>query len=158
MHGEFHIPDFIIPHPQPAPKRSHPIKGMSRMYILPGGYAVNKLGVCLNPVPVYTFQGNLIFIHLAVAQFLDGKLSFDVHYEINGESYNGYAASYTNRQAYISVKCAVKVQLNVAIEFLMQSLRWIESNHKRVRIIAETEQIKEDIKALFVIPQQISLF
>lgn len=128
------------------------------MYMLPSGYTVNKLGVCLNPVPVYTFQGAMIFIHLAVAQFLDGKLSFDVHYEIKGESYNGYAASYTDRQAYLSVKAAVKIQFDMAIEFVTQSLKWIESDNKRARIIAEREQIKEDIKALFVIPQQISLF
>src|SRR5689334_19380113 len=127
MHGNFHIPHFIIPHPQPTPKKMYPIKGMSRMCILPSGYTVNKLGVCLNSVPVYTFQGTIIFIHLAVAQFLDGKLSFDVHYEIKGESYNGYAASYTNRQAYLSVRCAVKIQLDMAIEFPTHSLKWIES-------------------------------
>jgi hypothetical protein len=123
MHSEFHIPDFIIPHLQRVPKKSYPIKGMRRMYILQGDYAVNKLGVCLNPVPVYTFPGNLTFIHLAVAQFLDGKLSFDVHYVIKGESYNGYAAFYTNRQVYLSVKCAFKVQLAVAIESLSESFK-----------------------------------
>lgn len=128
------------------------------MYILPSGYAVNKLGICLNPVPVYTFHGATVIIDLAVAQFLDGKLSFDVHYEIKGESYNGYAASYTNRQAYLSVKCAVKIQLDMAIEFVTQSMRWVKSDNKRVRIITESELVKEDIKALFVIPQQISLF
>ena len=158
MHGNFHIPDFIIPYPQPAPKKLYLIKGMSHMYMLPSGYAVNKLGVCLNPVPVYTFQGAIIFIHLAVAQFVDGKLSFDVHYEIKGESYNGYAASYTNRQAYLSVKCAVKIQLDTAIEFLTRSPKWIESSSKMERICCETEKIKEDIRELFVIPQQISLF
>jgi hypothetical protein len=157
MHGEFHIPHFIIPHPQRAPKKIYPIKGMSCTYILPGGYSVNKPGVCLNPVPVYTFHGTLIVIHLAVAQFSDGKLSFDVHYEVRGESYNGYAASYTNRQAYLTVKCAVKVQLDTAIEFLTRSLKWIKSS-KRERICCETEKIKEDIRELFVIPQQISLF
>src|SRR3954469_14796654 len=137
MHGEFHIPDFIIPHPQPAPKRSHPIKGMTRTYILPSGYAVNKLGVCLNPVPVYTVSGTVIVIHLSVAQFLDGKLSFDVHYEVRGESYNGYAASYSSRQAYLSVKCAVKIQLDTAIEMLTRSQKWIERSSKRERICSE---------------------
>src|SRR4051794_21824798 len=98
MHSEFLISDFIIPPPQRAPEKIYPIKGMSRRYILPGGYAVNKWGVCLNPVPIYTFSGTVIIIHLSVAQFLDGKLSFDVHYEIMGESYMGHAASYSSRQ------------------------------------------------------------
>lgn len=128
------------------------------MYILPSGYAVNKIGVCLNPVPVYTFHGTVIVIDLAIARFLDGQFSFDVHYEIKGESYNGYGASYTNRQAYLSVKCAVKIQLDTAIEFLTRSPKWIESSNNRERICCETEKIKEDIRELFVIPQQISLF
>ena len=131
---------------------------MSRTYILPSGYAVNKIGVCLNPVPVYTFHGTLLFIHLAIAQFLDGKLSFDVHYEVRGESYNGYAASYSSRQAYLSVKCAVKIQLDTAIEMLTRSPKWIERSSKREKIYCETEKIKEDIRALFIIPRQISLF
>src|SRR4051812_38357293 len=100
MHHVFHIPNFIIPHPQPAREKTHPNKSMSRRYILPGGYAVNKWGVCLNPVPVYTFSGTVIVIHLSVARFLDGKLSFDVPYEIKGENYSGYAAPYSSRQAY----------------------------------------------------------
>ena len=158
MHGEFHIPDFIITNPQPAFKKLYPIKGMSRMYMLPSGYAVNKIGVCLNPVPVYTFSGTIVFIHLAVAQFQDSKLSFDVHYEVKGESYNGYAASYSSRQAYLSVKGAVKIQLDTAIEIFTQSPKWIERSSKRERIYCETEKIKEDIRELFVIPQQISLF
>ena len=158
MHHEFHIPNFIIPHPQPTPEKIHPNKSMSPRYILPGGYAVNKPGVCLNPVPVYTFSGTAIVIHLSVARFLDGKLSFDLYYEIRGESYSGYAASYSSRQAYLPVKCAVKIQLNMAIESLTQSLRWIERSSKREKIYCETEKIKEDIRALFIIPRQISLF
>lgn len=158
MQGKFYLPDFIVPYPQPAIKMCYPIKGVSRMYVLPSGYAVNKFGVCLNPVPVYSFHGNAVVIALGVAQFMDGKLSFDTHFELVGQSYNGYAAAYNRRQSYFDIKHAIKAHLDAAVQFCSHGVKWIESESKMAMIGAETEKIQDDIKELFVLPKQILLF